>query len=109
MNSVDYKRILGFKVKQLRKKLNKTQEEFCSDIGIEIPSLSNIENGKYYPSVQTIIAILCAYRVEPNEFFNFIDWTSRQNDENIYYIEEYLKPLSKELKLHIIEILKNLN
>lgn len=109
MDNDNYKRLLALKIKQIRKQHNKTQEEFCSDIGIEVPNLSNIETGKSYPSIQTVINILLAYKVEPNDFFNFIDINNEQNDEITYKINEYTKSLSSELRLHFYEILKEIN
>jgi len=109
MTNDTYRRLLAFKIKQIRKQNNKTQEEFCSDIGIEVPNLSKIETGKSYPSIQTVINILLAYKVEPNDFFNFTEFLNGQNDEISYKINEYTKSLSKDLKLHLYEILKELN
>ena len=109
MDYKDYKKLLGLKIKLTRKNLKKTQETFCDEIGLEVPNLSNIENGKSYPSMQTILNIINTYKIEPNEFFNFINWNETQKDEIVYEIDEYLKSLSKDLKIHILEIVKNLN
>ena len=41
---MDRKILIGLKIKEIRKKSNLTQEQFSEKIGIEPPSLSNIEN-----------------------------------------------------------------
>ena len=41
-------------ITKLRKQRGITQEQLAEKIGIEIPSLSNIENGKNYPNSETI-------------------------------------------------------
>ena len=48
------KKMLGKKIKQIRKSKNLTQERLAEMIGIEVPSLSNIETGKFAPSVDTL-------------------------------------------------------
>ena len=45
---MDRKILIGLKIKEIRKKSNLTQEQFSEKIGIEPPSLSNIENGKSF-------------------------------------------------------------
>ncbi len=88
---MDKKYYIGEKIKELRKKYNLTQEKFSEQIGIEPPSLSNIENGKSYPSMATVLQIMEKFNITPDEFFNF----------------EYFKSAS-ELELEIIDIIKNL-
>ena len=109
MNDKNYKQLVGLKIKQLRKNLNKTQDAFCNEINLEVPNLSNIENGKSFPSIQTVLNIIDFYKIEPNEFFNFLDWNVSKNDKLIFQINEYLKPLPENLKIHICEIIKSLN
>ena len=54
-----------------------TQEQFSEKIGIESPSLSNIENGKSFPSMQTVLKIMEEFDILPQEFF-----------DNEYYVDE---------------------
>lgn len=81
--------LIGRKIKEIRKKNKLTQENFCEQIGIEPSSLSNIENGKSFPSMQTILKIMEKFNAKPQDFFNF----------------EYLKD-EESLEEEIIEIIK---
>jgi hypothetical protein len=85
----DNKYQIGQKFKEIRKKSGLTQENFSEKICIEPSSLSNIENGKSYPSMQTVLNVMDKFEVSPEEFFNF----------------EYLVK-DTELEEKIIEIIK---
>lgn len=63
--------LLGKKIKEIRKKQGLTQEKLAELAGIEIPSLSNIENGKNYPNHETLEKISLALCVRPYELFVF--------------------------------------
>ncbi len=81
----DFKKQLGRKIKELRSSMKLTQEDFCNKIQIEIPTLSNIERGKSYPTLQTLKTIIDSFNIEPNEIFDFnylID--EKDIDENIF-------------------------
>ena len=69
---MDIKKLLiGKKIKEIRKKNNLTQENFCEQIGIEPSSLSNIENGKSFPSMLTVLRIMEKLGASPEDFFNY--------------------------------------
>lgn len=63
--------LLGKRIKELRKSSNLTQEKLAELAGIEIPSLSNIENGKNYPNHETLEKISIGLNVKPYELFIF--------------------------------------
>lgn len=67
----DNKYKMGQKIKEIRKTAGVTQEIFSEKIGIEPSSLSNIENGKSYPSMQTVLKIMEEYNISPDKFFDF--------------------------------------
>jgi len=69
MNNI--KKLLGLRIKEIRKKRGFTQEKLAELAGIEIPSLSNIENGKNYPNHETLDKISNALSVRPYELFIF--------------------------------------
>ena len=81
----------GKKIKEIRKKNNLTQEGFCEMIGIEPSSLSNVENGKSFPSMQTVLKIMEKFKVSAQDFFDFK-----------YLMDE------KELDTQIFELIKNM-
>lgn len=89
---MDIKKLLiGKKIKEIRKKYNLTQENFCEQIGIEPSSLSNIENGKSFPSMLTVLRIMEKLGASPEDFFNY----------------EYLKN-EKDLEAEMFDIIKQL-
>ena len=68
---MDIKKLLGKKIKEIRKSNNLTQEKMAEMIGIEPASLSNIENGKYYPTAENLEKILKTLNVTASELYNF--------------------------------------
>lgn len=67
----DIKKKLGDRIKFLRKQKNFTQEFFAEKINIEPQSLSNIERGKFAPSIETLQKIATALCVQPYELYLF--------------------------------------
>ncbi len=70
------------RIKELRKRLDKTQEAFADDLGISRPNVSNLESGNVKPTKQIIKAICAIYEV--NE-----DWLISGNGG--MFKKEYLK------------------
>ena len=68
---MNIKVLLGKRIKEIRLKNGYTQEKLAELAGIEIPSLSNIENGKNYPSHETLEKLSNALNVRPFELFLF--------------------------------------
>ena len=58
---------LGTAIVEKRKKLCLTQSELAFKVGIEVPNLSVIENGKSNPQLLTIVRIAAALGVELTE------------------------------------------
>ena len=71
--------LLGKRIKEIRKRRKLTQEKLAELAGIEIPSLSNIENGKNYPNNETLEKISRALNVRPYELY-FFEYYLPQND-----------------------------
>ncbi len=56
----DYLVGLGLAIKARRKELKMSQADLAFRIGLEVPNLSVIENGKSNPQVLTLVKIACA-------------------------------------------------
>jgi len=67
----DYKKLLGKRIQSIRKSRNLTQEKLAEMIGIEPPSLSYLETGKYAPSIETLQKLSEILNVAPWEFYYF--------------------------------------
>ncbi|MBR1424430.1 helix-turn-helix transcriptional regulator [bacterium] len=100
----DSKVLVGKKIKEIRAKLQITQEAFSEMIGIETSSLSNIETGKSFPSMQTLINIVEKFSVDPQDFFNYSYLNTSQNLEN--EMIEIIKNQSYERKQILYRIIK---
>lgn len=107
MDEQNFKILLGKRIKQIRNTLGLTQEAFCNKIQLEIPNLSNIENGKSYPSMQTLWKIITAFDIEPNELFNFSFY---ENSEIVTKLLcEYIDKLSFNKKVFALKMLMLIN
>lgn len=80
------KKLLGNKIKQIRKNKNLTQEELSELINIEVPSLSNIERGKFAPSIETLQKLSSALGVQMWEFYYFNTLTNSEMLDEINII-----------------------
>jgi transcriptional regulator with XRE-family HTH domain len=67
----DAKRLVGERVQLLRKRKGLSQEELASKIGIDTKSLSRLERGAHYPSMETLERIRTELEVQLKDFFDF--------------------------------------
>jgi len=70
------KKLLGKRIKELRKSANLTQEKLAEMIGIETTSLSGIESGRHFPSMVTLEKIANILNVEIKALFDFQNFVS---------------------------------
>lgn len=68
---MDIKKSIGKKIQMIRKRQGITQEALAEMIGIEVPSLSNLETGKYAPSIETLQKLSDVLKTKPYEFYYF--------------------------------------
>ena len=68
---MDNKKLLGKRIKELRKEAGLTQEKLAEMINIETTSLSGIESGRHFPSLPTIEKIANNLKVELKSLFDF--------------------------------------
>ena len=97
---MDIKKLLGKKIKEIRKANNLTQEKMSEMIGIEPASLSNIENGKYYPTAENLEKILKTLNVTASELYNFEYYSStdvllKEMNEKMLHDEKLLRLMYK--------------
>ncbi len=95
---------IGQKIKEIRKKARVTQEIFSEKINIEPSSLSNIENGKSYPSMQTVLKIMDEFRVPPEQFFDYDYLVSGEELER--QIVDIIKSQPLDIKRIMYRIIK---
>lgn len=93
------KELLGLRLKEYRENRKLTQDKLAEMVGIDPKHLSRIENGRNYPSLETLEKILDSLDVSYEEIFNFKLLVSK--DELIKKINNRLEVL-EESKLKLI-------
>lgn len=98
------KNLLGKRIQEIRKSKNITQERLAELVGIDTSSISNIENGKYYPSSENLDKILTILNISPEELFVFSHF--KEHSELIQEMVE-LMTNNKELTLIMYKFFKS--
>lgn len=100
---MDNKKLLGKRIKEIRKFRGLTQEQLSEMIELETSSLSGIESGRFYPSLHVLEKIASALDVELIDFFKFTSVNIPENlDEEIAKIVEKQDKNSKKLIYKIL-------
>lgn len=68
---MDNKKLLGKRIKEIRKHKGLTQEQLSEMIDIETSSLSGIESGRFFPSLHVLDKMSSVLEIELVEFFKF--------------------------------------
>jgi transcriptional regulator with XRE-family HTH domain len=68
---MDNKKILGRRLKELRQRKGLKQEQLAEMVELEPASISNIENGRNYPSFQNLEKIINVLEVSFIDVFKF--------------------------------------
>ena len=98
------KELLGQRIKFFRENRNLTQERLAEKVGIDSKHLSRIENGRNYPSLETLEKILTNLNVSYEDIFNFQTLVPR--DKLIENITEKLGTLPDD-KLKTVYLIVN--
>src|SRR5574344_2188866 len=86
---MDNKKLLGKRIKELRRRTNLSQEKLAELANIEPTSLSNIENGRNYPSFSTLEKLLIILNSTFIDVFKFSHLN--KNDDLLKEINNILK------------------
>ena len=87
----DIKKLLGLRIRELRKAKNLTQEQLAEKVGIGTANISYIETGRFSPSVETLSKLSDALEVYPYELYMF---------EHLKSSDELYKELLNALKVN---------
>ena len=68
---MDNKKLLGKRIKEVRKLKSYTQEQLAEIINMDITTLSGIESGRHFPSLITLEKIAKALNVELPALFDY--------------------------------------
>lgn len=86
---MDNKKLLGRRIRELRKRRGLKQEQLAELVGLEPTSISNIENGYNYPSFQNLEKIASVLNSTFIEIFKFEH--QAQQEDLLREINEILK------------------
>ena len=102
------KQAVGAQIQSLRKHKNVSQEELAARVGIDAKSLSRIERGMHYPSLDTLEKIQVELDVEMKDFFDFTGAESIQEMRNflIKVANQSDEAILKKLTLAVRKVLK---
>jgi len=77
---MDKKKLLGARLRELRKRKGINQERLAELISVEPATISNIENGKNYPSMVNLENIL---KVLESSFLDVFDYEHKNSNTNL--------------------------
>ena len=67
----DTKKLIGARIKELRRQSGLTQEKLAEAVGLDARHLSRLEVGRHFPSLDSLERISVALNVPLVEFFQF--------------------------------------
>lgn len=73
------KELLGYKIKNLRKLNNFTQERLAETIDVTPRQLVRLEAGKSYPSVETLWKLSKVFKININSLLNDVGEAGEEN------------------------------
>lgn len=82
------KKLLGKRIKYIRKQRGLTQEQLAEKVGIGTPNISYIECGKFAPAIDTLEKIAKILHVEPYELYKFEIKDSKEIKQELFYALE---------------------
>ena len=85
------KKMLGKRIRELRKSHGITQEQLAEMLGIGTANISYIENGKFAPSFENFEKLTHIFKIEPYELYKFKQCYSKE-----YILRELFSALEKD-------------
>ena len=86
------KKLLGVRIKELRKTRGLSQERLSGKIDIDPKHISRIESGRSFPSLGTLEKLANALQVDLKDFFEFV-----HEAKNTRELKEIINNLLKEV------------
>lgn len=102
----DKKKALGMRIREFRERKKFTQDKLSELVGIDPKHLSRIENGRNYPSIETLEKLVDSLDVSFEDIFQFGHLASRLNIIDEIY--KKIKNLSDEKLRFIYKLLKEI-
>ncbi len=83
------KKLFGLRVKELRRSMGLTQEQFAEKIGMDTQNLCKMENGNHFPQTKNLNKIAAALEVDIKDLFDYSHFESKES--LIKEVTEFLK------------------
>lgn len=103
---VSKKQLLGMRIKEFREKRKFTQDKLAEIVGIDPKHLSRIENGRNYPSFETLEKILDSLEISYEDIFKYSHFLDKKI--LIENIEKKLPTLDNEKLKFIYKMINEL-
>lgn len=103
---VSKKQLLGMRIKEFREKRKFTQDKLAEIVGIDPKHLSRIENGRNYPSFETLEKILDSLEISYEDIFKYSHFLDKKS--LIENIEKKLPTLDNEKLKFIYKMINEL-
>ena len=100
------KELLGMRIKEFRENRKFTQDKLAEMVGIDPKHLSRIENGRNYPSFETLEKILDSLNVSYEDIFNYSHFINK--DDMINKINAKLSRLNDEKLTFIFKMVNEI-
>ena len=100
------RKLLGLRIKELRKAKGFTQEELAEKLNIETRQLSKLETGKHYPSFETVVALLKTFDMTFEELTTFDHLDTIENIKQ--KLQNEIDSLDENKTLMIYKLIRNL-
>ena len=100
------KQALGLRIKEFREKRKMTQEKLAELVGIDSKHLSRIENGRNYPSIETLEKLTENLHVTFEDVFKSDHFETREL--LLENLNTKLKALSDEKLKFVFKMIKEL-
>ncbi len=100
------KELLGMRIKEFRENRKFTQDKLAEMVGIDPKHLSRIENGRNYPSFETLEKILDSLNVSYEDIFKYSHFINK--DDMIEQINAKLSRLNNEKLTFIFKMVNEI-
>lgn len=98
------KKLLGARIRELRKSRNLSQEQLTDLIGVEPRHVSRLEVGSSYPTIDRLEKIAAALNVPLKDFFDFMHLANP--DVRAKNIEKLVKGMKEEHQKIVYKIVQ---
>jgi transcriptional regulator with XRE-family HTH domain len=103
---LDPKKLLGNRIRHMRRKSDFSQEQLAELLGIDPNSISRIECGVHYPSMETLEKIAKTLNIKISDMFE----TDRAEsaDEMRAYLIQIASKLDEQTLLRVVKVVRQI-